>query len=126
MSTEIMLNTDLTSLIIDITKLLPELSSYIERFHQTIVETGVNVSSDASDNLFLDAPSNISPSDLDKIGKKVSIIDRLINSHDCTLNDLFKRGSSIEESLKEINPRYKSQLIEHIDKFKEIRKTYIH
>lgn len=119
-------STDLTDVISEISKLLPELSNYIDRFHQTLLESGVNVANDVQGNLSIDAPSTMSTSQLEQVGKKISIIDRLINTHDCTLKDLFQKGALLEESLKKENSSFSSPLLEYVNKYKDIRNSYNH
>ena len=53
-------------------------------------------------------------------------LDRLINNSGNTLNELFQKDLSIEQSIKQENPSYNSQMVEHIKRFKELNGLYKH
>jgi len=119
-------HTELVTIIDEINRLLPQLAGFITQFNQVVINTGVNVITDGTGNLSMDAPGDMSKLEMDRVSTKVGIIDRLINNSGNTINDLFQKGFYIEESLKRSDPSYNSQLVEQVQKFKELNGSYKH
>jgi hypothetical protein len=117
---------DLECIISELNRMLPQLSSFIDAFNNTVAQNGINVVTDAQGSMSIDVPSKMSDDAADKISNKLSIIDRLINSHGSSINDLFKEGLMLENKIKQFDNSYTSQLNEHITKFKELNSSYKH
>ena len=120
------INLELVAILAEINRLLPQLAGFISQFDKVLVESGINVMSDTVGNLSMDAPGDMPKSEMNRISNKVGIIDRLINNSGNTLNELFKKGLSLEESIKRENPSYNSQMVEQIQRFKELNGLYKH
>jgi hypothetical protein len=106
--------------------MLPQLSSFIDAFNNTVAQNGINVVTDVQGSMSIDVPSKMSDDAADKISNKLSIIDRLINSHGSSINYLFKEGLMLENKIKQLDNSYTSQLNEQITKFKELNSSYKH
>src|ERR1700683_493774 len=83
---------DLSSIISEVSTLLPQLASFIDQFHTIVTQSGVNVITDSAGNMTMDVPNGMSDLEVERITKRIGIIDRLINTHGTTLNDLFQKG----------------------------------
>jgi hypothetical protein len=120
------MNQDICDIISELNRLLPQLADFISQFKTIIIDTGINVVSDAQGNMSIDVPIKMSDTDANNISTKIGIIDRLITHNGMTINSLFQKGSAIEESLRKTDPSYSSQLIEQITRFKELNASYKH
>jgi hypothetical protein len=119
-------NLDISEIIGQISGLLPQYSSFISQFDTLIIQSGVNVITDSAGNVAIDVPNTMSDIETTNISKRISIIDRLINTHSNSLHDLFKKGLSIEEQLKKDNPNYASQISEKLIEFNKLKAKYKH
>jgi hypothetical protein len=117
---------ELYAIVIEINRLLPQLEVFITQFKAIVLDTGINVVSDAQGNMSIDVPSSMTDSDANKISAKVGIIDRLISHNGTSINELFNKGLNIENSLKIKDPTYSSQLTSEIAKFKALNGSYKH
>lgn len=111
-------NLDLSTIVGDLTKLVPQFKGFIEQFNTLINDNCVNVLTDAKGNLFIDVPNSMPEDKSVQISNKVSVLDRLIKAQSESIGDLFKKGSSIESKFKANNANYTSEL-------NELRKTFI-
>lgn len=122
---------ELTNLISELGRVLPQLGAFIDRFNE-IVETGTTVSRVASSGIYyIDVPTSMSTPDAEVIRGKVTVLGNLINTHNCTVNELFRKAWSLEKSLVEgvsgpINPigGLSSQLSDHVIKYMDIQEAY--
>lgn len=119
-------NLDITEIISQINSLLPQLSNFIDQFHDFSIEKGINIITDSSGTMSIDAPSSISDSDLHYISKRIGIIDRLINTRGEELCELFKKGFEAEKQIKPQDPKYTSVLAEKLAEFNRLNSSYKH
>jgi hypothetical protein len=106
--------------------LLPQLSGFIDRFNDVIKEFNVSVVTDSSGTMFVDVPMNMSDSKAKFVETKLGIIDKLINSHGDTINNIFAKGLKMEANAKMANPNYSSVLTDSIIEFKRLNASYKH
>jgi len=126
-STEIYNSTiDISQIIIEINTLLPQLSDFINQFHNLVSQSNINVITDSAGNLSIDVPSNMPDKEATKISTRLGIIDRLITTRGQELNDLFQKGLETEKHIKIENSNYTSQLLEKIEEFKKLNDSYKH
>ena len=126
-STEIYNSTiDISQIIIEINTLLPQLSDFINQFHNLVSQSNINVITDSAGNLSIDVPSDMPDKEATKISTRLGIIDRLITTRGQELNDLFQKGLETEKHIKIENPNYTSQLIQKIEEFKKLNDSYKH
>jgi hypothetical protein len=117
---------ELSVIVIELNRLIPQLGTFISQFKSIVIETGVNVISDAQGNMSIDVPLNMSDYDANKISARVGVIDRLITHNGMSINDLFNKGLSIENSLKSKDPTFNSQLTNQLAQFKALNASYKH
>ena len=117
---------ELDSVIFEITRLLPQLSEFIGNFNNLVSSSGVIVISDSAGNMSVDIPDSMSNIDASNVTKRLGIIDRLINTHGTSINDLFKKGLDIERQIKLSDQNYTSRLTQHIQEFKQLNASYKH
>lgn len=117
---------DLVSVINEVNRLLPQLSDFINQFHQVIINTGVNVMTDGVGNLDMDAPGEIPTAEMKKIQTRINIIDTLIRDNRFKVDQLLEQGKSIETDIRNLNSDYRSQLLEQVTRFKELNASYKH
>jgi hypothetical protein len=117
---------DLPEIITEINTLLPQLSSFIEQFNNLVNQSGISVITDSTGNMSIDVPNSMPESTASNVSTRIGIIDRLITTRGQELNDLFQKGLDIESNMKKENPQYQSQLIDKIESFKKLNKSYIH
>ena len=117
---------NLTEIVSSITYMLPQLSGFIEQFNNVVQQFNVNVITDSFGNMSVDVPAHMSDSQANNVSKRLGIIDKLINSHGSSINELFQKGLKIEDGLKTTNPNYSSKLTEKIAEFKLLNASYKH
>ena len=116
----------LTDIVANLDYLLPQLSGFIDRFNDVIKEFNVSVVTDSSGTMFVDVPMNMSDSKAKFVETKLGIIDKLINSHGDTINNIFAKGLKMEANAKMANPNYSSVLTDSIIEFKRLNASYKH
>jgi len=116
----------LTDIISSLDSMLPQLTKFVEQFNEVVIEFNVNVVTDTAGTMSVDVPANMSDIQAEFVSKKLGIIDRLVNSHGTSINDLFQKGLKIEHNLKANDPQYTSVLTEKITEFKKLNASYKH
>jgi len=117
---------DLNYIITNLGHMLPQLSGFIDQFHNVVNQSNISVTTDSLGNMSMEVPANMTDIDANNIRKKIEIIDRLINSQGSKINDIFKKGLELEEQIKVTNPSYSSQLTDKISYFKALNASYKH
>lgn len=120
------LESNIEEVITEINELLPQLSNFIDKFNDFVIEKNVNVVTDATGNMSIDVPQSISDSEAQNISKRINIIDRLVTTQGQSVDALLQKGLSIEQELKKSNPNYSSQLSQQIEQFKKLNNSYKH
>ena len=117
---------ELDGVILEINRLLPQLGGFIEQFNNIVSQHGINVVSDAQGNMTMVVPANMPETTYNNISNRLGIVDRLINHHGSSINDLFQKGLDIEQQIKQSDSNYTSQLTDKIEKFKQLNASYKH
>ena len=115
---------ELTQIVEMIDQLLPQLKNFIVQFNQVVATSGVNVVTDTGGNMSLDVPSSMSDETAEKIGKKLEIIDRLINTRGQEINTFLEKGLNLEKKLE--SPEFKSKILEKVAEYEKLNKSYNH
>ena len=116
----------LTNITLEIDRMLPQLGEFIEQFNETIIQHGINVTTDAQGNMAMDVPANMPETTYNHLSSRLGIIDRLINNHGSSINDLFQKGLGIEQQIKELDNNSTSRLIDQIAVFNKLNASYKH
>ena len=124
--TNCVLNSDITSIIGELTSLLPQLSTFINQFNEVITQGGVNVITDSAGNMSIDVPTNMTDNVANNISQRIGIIDRLIATRTEEISDLIQKGLSLENDLRGLNRNYTSQLSDKIAEFNRLKSLYKH
>lgn len=119
-------NTELTLIVTELSKLLPQLQGFISNFNETITLYGINVVTEGSGQLNIDVPYNMTEVDVDKCVKKVGILDRLIHDRTYNIENIFKNGFEIESKIKKLNDKHISVLTEKSKILTELKNSYKH
>lgn len=106
--------------------MIPQLSNFIDQFNNLVTSTNINVVTDTAGNMSIDVPVSMSDVEAHNISKRLGIIDRLITTHQNNLNDLFQKGTEIEDKLLKENPNYIPKLKEQAAEFKKLNNLYKH
>lgn len=117
---------DISNIVSDINEMLPQLANFIGQFDTLVAQSNINVITDSAGNMSIDVPTDMPDPEAHNIQKKIGIIDRLINTHTQNIDDLIKKGLSLEQDLKQTDSKYVSQLSEKINQFKELNSSYKH
>lgn len=118
--------TSISDVLSELTRVLPQLSSFIIQFNNTVVESGVNVVTDSIGSMSIDVPQSMTNAEADKISTRIGIIDRLITTTGQQVNELIQKGIQFENDIKKGDPNYVSQLTEKIQEFKRLNSSYKH
>ena len=83
---------NISEIVSSLNQMLPQLTGFIEQFHNVVKEFDVNVITDSFGNMSVDVPADMSDIQAKNVSKRLGIIDKLINSHGTSINDLFQKG----------------------------------
>ena len=119
-------NSDISEILGGINTLLPQLTEFINQFHDFVAERGINVITDSSGNMSIDVKVNVSDAEAEYISKKIGVLDRLINTRGEQLSELFKKGLQAEKGMAVQNPGYTSQLTDKLAEFNKLNLKYKH
>lgn len=111
---------DISQFIADISALLPQFSDFITQFNNVLSESGINVITDSSGNMSIEVPKNMPDSTAKNFSTRIGIIDRLITTRGQEINDLFQKGTILENKLRMENPNHVSELAPKIEQFKKL------
>jgi NADH-ubiquinone oxidoreductase chain 3 len=114
------LESELDGIIAELNRLLPQLATFISRFNQTIVGTGINIVTDALGNLGIDVLADMDDNTAQQIANRVELIDSLIRNHVSRIRELLTRAIEIERQISESNGDYVSKLTEIKRRFDSI------
>jgi NADH-ubiquinone oxidoreductase chain 5 len=117
---------DISEIVAEINKLMPQLANFMNQFNTTVSESGVNVVTDSIGSMSIDVPLNMPDDVANKISTKVGIIDRLITTRGQEINDLLQKGMDLENKLRMENSNYVSQLADKIEEFRRLNSVYKH
>ena len=117
---------DFTAIIGDLTKLVPQFGSFVEKFNSFVNDNSLNVVTDSTGNLFVDVPADMSEDKYNEISTKVGVLDRLITTQKESIGELFSKGSIAESKFKANNPNYNSELDELRKSFQNFKDLYKH
>ena len=109
-----------------ISQIMPQFSDFIDQFHQIVLSKNINVISDPFGNMSLDVPGDMPDAEGEKLGKKISVIDRLIKTRGVEINDLLQKGFGLETKIKMENPNYTSQILDKANEFEKLKNSYNH
>ncbi len=117
---------EVTEISSKISELLPQITDFIHQFNTLINTNSISVITDTIGNMEIEGPATLSDADLNKIGKRIGIIDRLITARGEQISDLIHKGLELEAKLKKEDLNYTSQLVEKINEFKRLKLSYKH
>lgn len=117
---------DLSEIVNSISLLLPQLSAFIDQFHTTVSQNGINVFSDAYGNMSIDVPSTMSDAEGQRLSERINVIDRVINARSQEIDTLVDKGLEIENKIKVSNPNFNSQILSKVNELKRLNDSYKH
>lgn len=118
--------TELSTLILTIDHQLNQLSSFINQFHDLVIAKQLTVTSDAWGTLMVDAPISLPDHEASLVGKRVTILDNLINTRRESLRESIHKGLNIYNQIKTVNPSFNSVILTKLNELNEISGKYIH
>lgn len=116
----------LNLIILELTNLIPQFSSFIDQFNVIINANDVAVITDSTGNMSIDVPKHMSDDSANALTKRIGIVDRLINDRRATISDLFRKGFEIESNLKSENSKYVTQLSGKFTAYRALDISYKH
>jgi NADH-ubiquinone oxidoreductase chain 3 len=105
---------------------LNELSSYINRFNNTIIENGINIFTDSEGNMNMDVPAAMSEQLENKLRLKISVIDSLIAKRQSDISELIDKGLGLQKIINSVDPSYKSEILSKVTEFEKLKGLYKH
>lgn len=120
------LDADLQKVILELDRLFPQLSDFINKFKDFVNETQINVITDAQGGLSIDVLGGLDDSIVQVYATKVKVLDSLINNHIHKIEELLKTASGIEDKLLESNLDYISRLGSYLENLKRLINSYGH
>jgi hypothetical protein len=115
----------LLEIVSEVSKLLPQLSSFISQFDDTVIKSGVNVITDTAGSMSIDVPNSMPDIEANKVSTRLGIIDRLINTRGQEINLLLQKGLQLSK-VKSENAEHVSQLHDQIKEFRRLNELYKH
>jgi hypothetical protein len=118
--------TELSTLIQTINNQMEQLSSFINQFHELVVSKQLTVTSDALGALMVDAPVSLPDNEASLVGKRITILDNLINTRRDSLKESIHKGLGIYSEIKTVNPTFNSVILTKLNELHDISSKYIH
>ena len=118
--------TELLHIVKELDYVIPQFASFINKFNTLIIEKNLNVTSNSSGYLAVDAPHGMSDTEYNNISDRMHVIDRLIDSHNTTIKSFFERGFVIENKLRADDPNYISELVNRKANYLRLKNSYKH
>lgn len=119
-------NLEITDIINQLNKLLPQVNKFINQFHDEIIKHNINVITDTSGNLAIDIPDSIPQAQGKLISARINLLDRLIHTQTDKSEDLIYKGIEIEEKLFNKYPNYETRLTNYVSEFRRLKSSYKH
>lgn len=116
----------LTDIVLSIGGHLSELSSYINKFNNTVIETGINVITDSEGSISMDVPGTMSEEVAKQVSLKINIIDSLITKRQDDISELIDKGLALQKKINSVDPFYKSEILSKISEFEKLKALYKH
>ncbi len=116
---------EIEAIILELGNLLPQITDFIQQFNSTIINTGINVITDATGNLNIDVPSSMSDLEVKNITNRIGVLDRLINTQTDKASALLDKGLNLEKSLPS-RYEYLTKLQDKSKILQELRNSYKH
>lgn len=117
---------DLSDIILSISKAMPQLSGFINQFDTMVLKQGINVITDSEGNLSIEVPSAMSDAVANQVSLRINILDRLINTQLSEIKDLLNKGLELQKNISMVDPSYKSEILNQITEFKKLSSSYNH
>ena len=116
----------MADIVLSLSGFLAELSSYINKFDNTVIESGINVITDSEGNISIDVPDNMTKDVEKKVATKINIIDSLITKRQSDISELIDKGLSLKNKINSVDPFYKSEILSKISEFEKLKSLYKH
>jgi hypothetical protein len=120
------LHFELGDILRDLNRLLPQLDTFIRQFNNFVIETGINVVTDASGALGIDVLATLDDAVAQQYANRIEVIDSLIHNHIHSIEGLLARASEIEAQITALNNGYVSQLAGLSSRLRELINSYGH
>jgi hypothetical protein len=117
---------ELNTLLASIDLEMNQLSSFINQFHELLISKQLNVTSDASGMLMVDAPMSLPDSEASSVGKRVKILDTLINTRRDSIKESIHKGLTIYSEIKAIHPSFNSPILTKLHDLHGLSGRYAH
>ena len=118
--------TELLHIVNELDYIIPQFASFIDQFNTLIIENNVNVISDSSGYLGMDAPHGMPKTEYNKISVRLNVIDGVIDSHNTSIKSFFEKGFIIENKLRADDPNYISELVNRKANYLRLKNSYKH
>lgn len=118
--------TELSTIIQSINNQMEQLSMFINQFHELVISKQLTVTSDALGALMVDAPISLPDNEASLVGKRITILDNLINTRRDSLKESIHKGLSIYSEIKVVNPGFNSVILTKLSELHDISTKYIH
>ena len=118
--------TELNVIILSINEQMGQLELFIKQFHELVNLKDLIITSDAMGTLMVDTPMSLPTDEASLAGKRVLILDNLINTRRESIKSSIDQGLSIYQEIKAINPRFNSLILTKINELNEISSKYNH
>jgi hypothetical protein len=120
------LQSELLDILRELGRLLSQLDTFISRFNNFVLETGINVVTDASGALGIDVLATLDDAIAQQYANRIEVMDNLIHNHIHSIEDLLARASAIEAQIMAIDNGHVSQLAGLSSRLRELISSYGH
>lgn len=117
---------ELNTIIVNIDNELQQLLSFINQFHELVIAKQLTVTSDALGALMVDAPVTLPDNEASLVGRRITILDNLINTRRDSVKESIHQGLSIYSQIKTVNPSFNSVILTKLNELHDISGKYIH
>lgn len=118
--------TELSTIIQSINNQMEQLSMFINQFHELVISKQLTVTSDALGALMVDAPISLPDNEASLVGKRITILDNLINTRRDSIKESIHKGLNIYSEIKAVHPGFNSVILTKLSELHDVSSKYIH
>lgn len=115
---------ELIDVVKNIDELLPQLAGFIARFNQDLIQNNLSVIYDSSGNMSIDVRITMPSWKVQICQTSMRVIDNLILTRSNDIELLIYKGWSLEDTLKNEDPNFTSQILKRADELRVLKRSY--
>ena len=117
---------ELQGIIMELSRLVPQLDTFISQFHNFVNESSINVVTDSEGALGVDVLESVPYSTARSCANRINVFDSLIHDRVHTIEQLIDRASDLERQIMQSDNNYVTQLSDYRTRLTQLIRSYGH